>query len=76
MNKMKPNQILLTFPDEATANFVRNRIAGKGDCLEDYIVANMEFDCGLDCEEPGFTSDDCMGCEYVDVCERDDIGGN
>lgn len=71
---MKPNQILLTFPDKITADFVRNRMAGKGDCLEDYIVDNMDCDGGLDCEEPGFTPSDCERCEYVDVCERDDIG--
>lgn len=71
---MKPNQILLTFPDKATADFVRNRVAGKGHCLEDYIVDNMDWDSGLYCEEDGFTSEDCKMCEFADVCERDDIG--
>ena len=63
---MNPEQILLTFADKETADYVRLICRRKGIALEAYIVDNFEWD-----DKPDCISDcnyRCILCEYNDKC--------
>jgi hypothetical protein len=66
---MKPTQILLTFADAQTAEYVKLMCRRKGTSLESYIVDNFEWD-----DEPECFGDEmidyamCSHCDYKKKC--------
>lgn len=68
--KLKSNQILLTFKDKDTADYVRLVCRRKGISLDEYILGNFEWDDTLYCliEGGNITADTCDGCDYADRC--------
>jgi hypothetical protein len=71
--KLKNNQILLTFKDQGTADYVKLICRRKGYDLESYILDNFEWDDLLHCQsdlnegEP-ITAIICDGCNFSDKC--------
>ena len=68
---MKPNQLLLTFADSETTDYVKLVCRRKGTSLESYIIDNFEWDDKLYCmsfPHLSITWRTCDGCEYSDRC--------
>jgi hypothetical protein len=68
---MKRNQILLTFADKATADYVKLVCRRKGTGLESYIVDNFEWDdmpACLDGVTEVYNWKDCKVCDHSDRC--------
>jgi hypothetical protein len=68
-----PNQILLTFDDEGSANYVRLLCRRTGIALETYILDNFEWDDQPECfsdfgDGEAITKEICNGCSYSDIC--------
>lgn len=71
--KLEPNQILLTFEDKATVEFIKKTMHRRGLDLAVYICDNLDWDGMLPCivaEDRGepITADTCDGCDYADRC--------
>lgn len=69
--QIKDNQILLTFPDKETADYVLLIARRKGFNIPDYILDNFEWDDRLDCiDNPPkkITVKTCEGCDFTDRC--------
>jgi len=66
---MKPTQILLTFADKETADYVKMVCRRKGISIPDYIVENFDWDSMPDCiEDSAYDSHTCYECEYNERC--------
>lgn len=67
---MKKNQILLTFDDEETTEYIKTVCRRKGVALERYILENFEWDTLPECfyMKPEEVEQSCGECEYNDVC--------
>ena len=64
------NQIILTFPDKKTADYVRLVCRRRGMALEAYIIDNFEWDETLPClvdsdEEHEPSKEICEGCDQA-----------
>ena len=66
--KVHPNQIILTFGDEETVDYVKKICRRKGIVLEEYILDNFEWDSPLQCMNDEDVKVDCSGCDYIDRC--------
>jgi hypothetical protein len=63
------NQILLTFNDGETAEYVRVVSRRKAVSLEDYIIDNFEWDDTLACMGvKKITNQTCKGCDQSSHC--------
>jgi hypothetical protein len=69
---MTPTQLLLTFADEETADYVKLVCRRKGISLESYIVDNLEWDNKPDCLYPDVLTKIpkgvCHECEFNETC--------
>lgn len=72
---MTPNndsaQIILTFADKETAEYVRLVCRRKGTDLESYILDNFEWDDQLECiNDPPkkITVKTCDDCDFIETC--------
>jgi len=70
---MGDNQIVLTFADKETADYVRIVCKRKGTTLEQYIIGNFEWDDQLFClsdlnEGQKITVEICEGCDFIEKC--------
>ncbi len=65
--KITGKNIILTFADEETANYINTICKRKGTTLEDYIIDNFEWDDQLECLD-GATKEMCEYCDYADKC--------
>ena len=67
---MKKNQILLTFDDEETTEYIKTVCRRKGVTLERYILENFEWDTMPECfyVKPEEVEQACKECEYNYVC--------
>jgi len=68
-----PNQVLLTFEDKETAEYVRLVCRRKGTDLPAYILDNFEWDDPIEClssfnEDEKITAATCEGCEHNLTC--------
>lgn len=66
-DSLAKNQILLTFKDEATADYVRLVSSRKGYDLENYILGNFEWDDRFPCLEK-IDPKDCKICDFFESC--------
>jgi hypothetical protein len=67
------NQIVVTFPDIQTADYVRLVCRRKAIDLAGYIVDNFEWDDVPEClsafnENKKITVKTCDGCEHIEHC--------
>lgn len=67
------NQIVLTFSDEETAEYIRLVCRRKGIDLAGYVNDNLEWDDQIYClsafnPSDKLTADICEGCQYIDTC--------
>jgi len=70
---LQPNQILLTFKDKETADYVRLVCRRKAINLADYVVDNFEWDDQISClsdlnEGEKITGETCDGCDHITTC--------
>lgn len=65
---MKQTQLLLTFADKETADYVKLVCRRKSTSLESYIVGNMEWDSMPECIESEYDRRTCKGCDYSGRC--------
>ena len=73
--KLASNQVLLTFEDETTTDYVRKVCRRKATNLESYILDNFEWDSKLPCIDEGPLREDCKYCDFKDKCP-DAIGSS
>jgi len=71
--KIPENQIVLSFKDKETADYVRLVCRRKGTDLESYILDNIEWDDPLPCssdlnEGEKITVETCDGCDQRSHC--------
>ncbi len=72
MTELLPNQILLTFDDAETVEYIKLVCRRARIDLEGYILDNFEWDGDLPCIENGeVTTECCEGCVRV-FCECPD----
>ena len=71
---MNNKQIVLTFTDKETADYVRLVCRRKSITLENYIIGNFEWDRDPYCFNYGqgaplkVNSEVCEGCDFMDKC--------
>jgi hypothetical protein len=65
---MIPTQLLLTFADKETADYVKTVCRRKGTSLESYILGNMEWDTMPECIESEYDWKTCHSCDYSNRC--------
>lgn len=69
----KRRQIIITFPDIETADYIRLVSRRKGIDLAGYIEDNFEWDTQIEClsafnDEKKITKKTCEDCEYIETC--------
>lgn len=67
------NQILVTFKDKSTVDYILLVSRRKGYDLGDYIEGNFEWDDMLPCIDK-INSEDCQFCDFREQCP-DHVGG-
>ena len=72
-NNDSPENIILTFKDKETADYVRLVCRRKAINLADYVVDNFEWDDQISClsdlnEGEKITGETCDGCDHITTC--------
>ena len=66
--KITDKNVVLTFADKETADYVKLVCKRKGTTLEDYIIDNFEWDEQLPCLEEQPIKDMCEECDFSSCC--------
>ena len=68
MTKITGKNIVLTFADKETVDYIQLVCRRKGTTLEDYIIDNFEWDEHLPCIKYKITKGMCESCNFSSKC--------